>query len=119
MSPGSSEEKIRDLYAEVSDAVEDGLVTDAASRNALYKIHVSLGKIVNSLDELQQPLQNRQASRGASVSLDKPTMDEKTLVEGDRIEEEDDDSHSGTVILKQEDNSLPDELLDEDTKMEE
>lgn len=51
VSPASTEEKIRELYSEVSAAVDDKIVSDATGRNALYKIHVSLGKIVNSLAE--------------------------------------------------------------------
>ena len=50
ISPASSEAKIREAFAAVSEAIEGGLLTDASSRNALYKIHVSLGKIVHSLD---------------------------------------------------------------------
>jgi condensin complex subunit 3 len=53
VSPASTEEKIRELYSEVSIAVDDKLIADATGRNALYKIHVSLGKIVNSLGEKQ------------------------------------------------------------------
>jgi condensin complex subunit 3 len=42
---------IREVYQEVSIAIEDKLISDATGRNALYKIHVSLGKIVNTLTE--------------------------------------------------------------------
>lgn len=51
ISPASTEEKLREVYDEVSVAVDDKLISDATGRNALYKIHVSLGKIVNSLAE--------------------------------------------------------------------
>lgn len=51
ISPGSSEDRLRETYADISEAVDEGLLSDATSRNALYKIHVSLGKLVNSLDE--------------------------------------------------------------------
>ncbi|PHH81646.1 hypothetical protein CDD82_282 [Ophiocordyceps australis] len=53
ISPASSEDKLRNLYALVNEAVDDRLLVDAPSRNALYKIHVSLGKIVNTLDQGQ------------------------------------------------------------------
>lgn len=53
VSPTSTEEKIRDLYNEVSIAIDDKLIPDATGRNALFKIHVSLGKIVNSLGDKQ------------------------------------------------------------------
>lgn len=52
MSPASSEERLRNLYEEVSATVDDGLLADnTTGRNALYKLHVSLGKIVNALDK--------------------------------------------------------------------
>ncbi|KAF4487895.1 condensin complex subunit 3 [Fusarium agapanthi] len=39
VSPGSSEEKLREAYNEVSIAVEEGLLSDATSRSALFKLH--------------------------------------------------------------------------------
>ncbi|KAH8166034.1 hypothetical protein CIB48_g2197 [Xylaria polymorpha] len=66
ISPTSSEDKLRSLYDDVSSAVEDNLLTDATGRNALYKIHVSLGKIVNALDEKIDQLSRR--SRSVSVA---------------------------------------------------
>ncbi|KAK7751350.1 chromosome condensation complex Condensin, subunit G [Diatrype stigma] len=68
ISPASSEDNIRTLYEDVSAAVEDGLVSDATSRNALYKIHVSLGKIVNALDSQQQQNQDKMSVAGSSTS---------------------------------------------------
>ncbi|PNY29777.1 Condensin complex subunit 3 [Tolypocladium capitatum] len=117
VSPGSSEDKIRELYADVSEAVEGGLVSDATSRNALYKIHVSLGKIVNNLEE--QPPSNRSTGRGGSRHLDQQPAEEKTVVEGLNIKEEDEDS-DGTVVPDEEKDSLVDDLLSdgEDTKIQ-
>ena len=118
ISPISSDEKIRELYAEVSEAVEEGIVSDATSRNSLYKIHVSLGKIVNSLDE-QVPAQRR-TSRSVSVLTDRHPAEDKTVMEESRIKEEEEDSE-GTIVPKEEDKeSLVDELLsdDEDTKIQ-
>lgn len=74
MSPTSSEEKLRESYGIVSEAVEEGLVTDTTGRNALYKIHVSLGKIVNSLEE-QRPAQNRDG-RSTSETAERSTPEE-------------------------------------------
>jgi condensin complex subunit 3 len=114
VSAGSTEEKLRETYAEVSAAVEDGLLTDATSRNALYKIHVSLGKIVNSLDE-QQPAYRR-GSRSASVALDRQPGEEKTIIEEPKIKEEDEESDEGTIVPKEEEknHSLIDDLLEDD-----
>ena len=96
-------------------------MNDATSRNALYKIHVSLGKIVNALDE-QQPGQRR-TSRSVSVNLERQPSEEKILVEEPRIkeEEEDDESSEGTVVVpKQEKENLVEDLLtdDDDVEME-
>lgn len=112
---------IRDLYADVSEAVEDGLLTDATSRNALYKVHVSLGKIVNTLDE-QQP-SNRRTSRSVSVALDKQAADDMAVSEEPRIKEEEfgDSDDEGTVVLKKEEKEsvAGDVFSDEDdTKMD-
>ncbi|RCI10948.1 hypothetical protein L249_5313 [Ophiocordyceps polyrhachis-furcata BCC 54312] len=89
VSPGSSEDTVRQLYAQVSDAVNDGLLSDATSRNALYKLHVSLGKVVNGLDE-QQPL-DRRTSRSISVIPDRQPAEDKTIVEEPEIKEEEDE----------------------------
>jgi condensin complex subunit 3 len=74
VSPTSSEEKLRESYGIVSEAVEEGLVTDTTGRNALYKIHVSLGKIVNSLEE-QRPAQTRDG-RSASEPAERSTPED-------------------------------------------
>ncbi|KAG6001783.1 hypothetical protein E4U21_003800 [Claviceps maximensis] len=102
VSPSSSEAKLRDLYAAISDAVQDGLVNDATSRNSLYKIHISLGKIVNSMDDHQQS--QRRASRSASIVKERQTTEERTIVEEPNIKEEesDDDNDQNTVVLNQE-----------------
>lgn len=68
ISPASTESLIRELYTEVSEAVETNLISDTTGRNALYKIHVSLGKIVNSLDQ-QAEAGRRRSTMSRSVSL--------------------------------------------------
>ncbi|TQV92330.1 hypothetical protein V2A60_007019 [Cordyceps javanica] len=95
ISSGSSEDKLRETYEEVSIAVEEGVVTDSPSKNALFKIHVSLGKIVNALDE-QQP---RRSSRSASTTIEQQLSGGKAVSEEPAIKEEDDDSDN-TVIAK-------------------
>ncbi|KAF1733393.1 Condensin complex subunit 3 [Beauveria bassiana] len=95
ISSGSSEDKLRETYEEVCIAVEEAVVTDAPSRNALYKIHVSLGKIVNALDE-QQPQRN---SRSASAISEQRLSGGKAVSEEPVIKEEDEDSDN-TVIAK-------------------
>ncbi|KAL0473692.1 nuclear condensin complex subunit 3 [Neurospora intermedia] len=65
----SSPTKIRDVYTLVTNAVENNLLSDATSRNALYKVHVSLGKIVNALDAAaEQDAANNAAGRHASIA---------------------------------------------------
>ncbi|KAI0435739.1 ARM repeat-containing protein [Xylaria telfairii] len=80
ISPTSSEDKLRSLYDDVSSAVEDNLLTDATGRNALYKIHVSLGKIVNALDEKSDQL----SRRSRSVSVATTTAAASATATGDR-----------------------------------
>ncbi|KAI2613135.1 ARM repeat-containing protein [Hypoxylon fragiforme] len=69
ISPASSEDKIRALYEDISSAVEDNLMSDATGRNALYKIHVSLGKIVNQLAADQDKASLASGSNRRSVSV--------------------------------------------------
>ncbi len=103
------------MYAEVSDAVDNQLLSDATGRNALYKIHVSLGKIVNNLDAAEGGGLRRSTSRSASVGIeDRTVVEDKTVVlEADIKEEEEDDEKTPdtTVVRKQEDDSLVDDLL--------
>ncbi|KXH29642.1 hypothetical protein CNYM01_11667 [Colletotrichum nymphaeae SA-01] len=68
ISPTSTEDKIREVYDEITIAVNDKLVTDTTGRNALNKIHVSLGKIVANLGE-QQDGEPRRMSRSVSVAM--------------------------------------------------
>lgn len=105
VSPASSEEKIRETYAQMSEAVENQLVSDTTGRNALYKIHVALGKIVNNLDQQQQQQQmegygRRSMSRSTSVALEDRTVvpEERTVVVDPDIKEEDEDSDEGTIV---------------------
>jgi condensin complex subunit 3 len=111
---------VRDLYADVSEAVGDGLLADATSRNALYKIHVSLGKIVNVLDEQHPP--NRRTSRSVSAALDRGATEERAVSEESKIKEEEfDESDEATVVLKKEEiDSVSGDISsdDDDTKME-
>ncbi|KAK0723119.1 condensin subunit Cnd3-like protein [Lasiosphaeria miniovina] len=140
ISTASSEDKIRDVYGDVCHAVDTQLLADATSRNALYKIHVSLGKIVNNLDAAQeQQLQvgnNFRRSVSRSTSLGGLEDNNKTVVPDDKTalltqadikEEEEGDEGStvmndATVIHKPEDededqemaDSLVDDLLTDD-----
>jgi condensin complex subunit 3 len=82
ISPASTEAKIREVYAEVSAAVDDKIIAEATGRNALYKIHVSLGKIVNSLTE------KAPRSRNVSASVDRSTvLEDRTTVLDESREE--------------------------------
>ncbi|UKZ79364.1 hypothetical protein TrVFT333_007115 [Trichoderma virens FT-333] len=127
VSPNSSEEKLRETYDVICEAIEEGLVTDTTGRNALLKIHVSLGKIVNSLDD-QRPAQGR-TSRSVSEAVDRQSPSEKSAhsnPDDDKDPDEDkevkieDDSDNSTVVPENpERDELVEELLsDEDTKME-
>lgn len=126
VSPASTESMIRELYEEVEGAVDSKLLSDATSRNALYKIHVALGKIVNALGEQQDAA--RRTSRSTSVSTsvlgeDRTVMEDRTVVE-DRtavraepdIKEEEEES-DGTLMPAEEQNegdSLVEDLLSDE-----
>ncbi|KAL2062694.1 hypothetical protein VTL71DRAFT_5766 [Oculimacula yallundae] len=123
ISPSSTPTLLREIYAEVSLAIDEKLIADATGRNALFKIHVSLGKIVNTLKENDEEHANltlnlrgsvnsttsRKSSVAPSVA---PSVvdDEKTVlstVEGEEElekveeqEEEDDEDDEGTIIGK-------------------
>ena len=136
VSPASSEDKIRELYAEVSEAVDTQLLADATGRNALYKIHVALGKIVNNLDQAHvDPGFGRRSvsSRAPSVALsvatvgtmikeeednDRTIMDDRTILANRTVikEEDGEDGDSGgTTVLHHDDgDSLVEELLTDD-----
>lgn len=142
VSPASTEQKIRELYSEVSTAVDRKIIADATGRNALYKIHVSLGKIVNSIGEKQgrksiMPEGRQIISPEGKTVLDvEEDDDEKTeflttrkKMQG-RIEEEgeleeDEEDNDGTVIGEGETitsprkrDSLMEELLSDDESEE-
>lgn len=92
--------------------MEEGVVTDAPSKNALYKVHVSLGKIVNALDE-QQP---QGGSRSISA-VPEQQLSEKAVSEEPVIKEEDEDSDN-TVIAKH-NRSTPSHATTSDDEMDE
>ncbi|KAK6949729.1 hypothetical protein Daesc_008050 [Daldinia eschscholtzii] len=121
VSPTSSEDKIRALYEDISSAVEENLVSDATSRNALYKIHVSLGKIVNQLNE-QDKMSRRSGSRSVSLPPDeKPIAEDVTVIREPDIKEEEEDEVeedpdvSGTVGRSEADSLVEDLLTDGET----
>lgn len=143
ISPASTEEKIRELYVEVSEAVETNLISDTTGRNALYKIHVSLGKIVNGLDQQREAGRRRStasrsvslvpedaANRAAAAAEDRTVVPEPQIKEEEeeeeregeeeaRAEENDGDSNGTVVQTKNEDaavegDSLVSDLLDDD-----
>ncbi|KAI0156636.1 condensin subunit Cnd3 [Hypoxylon sp. FL1284] len=122
ISPASTEDKIRDLYEDVSSAVEENFLSDATSRNALYKIHVSLGKIVNQLGE-QDKMSRRSGSRSVSLapSDEKTVTEDATVVPEPAIEEEQEEEQEdggpqeegdiSTTIRPGEGDSLVEDLL--------
>jgi condensin complex subunit 3 len=74
ISPTSTEELIREVYEVVTLAVDDKkLSLDATGRNSLYKIHVSLGKIVNSLNEKEKDAA-KEKGRGSRKSSVTPSV---------------------------------------------
>jgi len=103
ISPASTPSLIKEVYAEVTIAIEDKLIADATGRNALYKIHVSLGKIANSLKDdgnelevLRASTRSRKSSVAASVVDEREAEEEKTELV--KVEEEGEGESEGTVV---------------------
>ncbi len=137
VSPASTPSILREVYAEVSLAIDNKLISDATGRNALFKIHVSLGKIVNSLKEKEDDSARFRESLRSSVDSQKSNASvAPSTVGGDEgiVEEEgdnrekaelgkvDEDEDEKTVIgdARGVGDSLVDELLsDGDVEMSE
>lgn len=121
ISPASTESLIREVYEEISVAIDEKLIPDATGRNALFKIHVSLGKIVNNLTEREKSAPKSRKSSVApsmagdasivgdenTVLVDRTVVEDRTEVgEGDKTElvkveeEEDDDDDTATVVAE-------------------
>jgi condensin complex subunit 3 len=131
VSPASTHSLLREIYAEVSDAIDSKLVADATGRNALFKIHVSLGKIVNSLKEKEDDSNGLRESMRSSVNSRKSRESVAPSVTGEEednadktelgkvkegeVEEEDDDER--TVIGGRRDSLVSELLSDGDVEM--
>ncbi|KAL2754660.1 hypothetical protein ACRALDRAFT_2109017 [Sodiomyces alcalophilus JCM 7366] len=123
ISASSSEDKLRETYEEVTFAVNDKLATDTAGRNALNKLHLSLGKAVASLG--RTGLESRRTSRSVSVSVigddrseatDRTTLTETTIKEEEEsvngsVVPMDEDSDEGTIVQSRGRDTLVDDLL--------
>ncbi|KAF7877063.1 uncharacterized protein EAF02_008283 [Botrytis sinoallii] len=108
ISPASSEDKLRATYEEVTEAVENKkLGLDATSRNALFKIHVTLGKIVNSL--VEKDTREESVLRGGSVMRESVRGESVPLGDSNR-------SRAGSVESKK--SRGPEVIMDNTIKME-
>ncbi|ROT38811.1 condensin subunit Cnd3 [Sodiomyces alkalinus F11] len=129
ISASSSEDKIREAYEEVTIAVNDKLVTDTAGRNALNKLHLSLGKIITALGGGTGG-ESRRASRSVSVAGEERSeaTDRTNLTETTTIKEEDEsvegtvvprdeDSDEGTVVQSRYKDTLVDDLLTDEEEL--
>lgn len=132
ISPASTPSLLKEVYNEVSIAIDEKLIADATGRNALFKIHVSLGKIVNSLKDdadgtasMKSSVNSRKES--VTPSIAPSAVDEElTVLSGDGVELEEgqktqlvkveEDEDEGTIIGRRD--SLVSELLsDVDVEM--
>ena len=110
VSPASTEEKLRNLYEDCTDAIDAKLVADTTGKNALFKIQTSLGKIVNSLNESAANAANatvlgglgrRSASRSVSVVSSVGPHgggEDRTEAMSVMDEDEDEDEADNTVV---------------------
>jgi condensin complex subunit 3 len=113
ISPASTEILIRELYDEVSTAIEEKLIGDATGRNALFKIHVSLGKIVNSLTEKEKA--NGSGGRKSSVTPSVMGEEDKTVmtIEGDGAEDDGEGEKTELVKVEEDEGTV---IADVDAK---
>lgn len=79
--------------------MDDRLVIDTAGRNALNKIHVSLGKIIATFGEAD--VEESRLSRTVSVAgEDKSEVTDKTMLTETNIIKEEDESNEGTIMTR-------------------
>ncbi|POS88035.1 hypothetical protein EPUL_000644 [Erysiphe pulchra] len=74
ISPSSTATLLQETFSLASEAIEKNFLHDATSRNALFKIHVSLGKIVNSM-------KNRKSYEDLRLSVNSQKSHECTVDE--------------------------------------
>lgn len=130
ISPASADTKLRETYDEVCIAVDDKLITDATGRNALLKLHVSLGKIVNVMNnqtsragrQSMAPSEARTSLAPESVVEDGEDDTAMTAaVDAALADDDEEDEEEETVIgarlslpVRTRDNTILDELLNEE-----
>ena len=95
--------------------MEDNLLSDATGRNALYKIHVSLGKIVNSLNEGDK-MSRRSRSVSVANSVATSAAGTQSVASGDRSMTGTDDGEDATVVLRRKDgdNTVLEDVAEEE-----
>lgn len=122
ISPASTETILREVYNDVSEAVDDKkLALDATGRNSLYKIHVSLGKIVNGLNDKEKE-KEKEMGRGTRKSSVTPSVlaaeeeeeDVTVLAKTPEAVEEEEEDTVVAVGGKSSRDSLVEELLSDD-----
>ena len=86
------------------------MTSDATGRNALYKIHISLGKIVNSLTEKTSRTRKSSAAPEEKTSLGEDGSEESTMekIELVKVEEKDE-----AIVLADEAKAARDSLVEE------
>lgn len=113
ISPASTPALLKDVYSEASIAIEDKIISDATGRNALFKIHVSLGKIANTLKDKEvadagemtlafggstRGTTSRKSSVAPSVAVEESVLDEEEKTELGGVKEEEAEESEGTVV---------------------
>lgn len=107
ITANSSAERLRTTTALVIQAIDDRIAGDAASRNALNKLHLALSKAVGEAKKAKRTLNNTLAPRtedGLTVTEDQE-MEESVLANEEAVDDE------GVMEAK---DSLLEELLDDD-----
>ncbi|KAH0547793.1 hypothetical protein FGG08_000050 [Glutinoglossum americanum] len=112
VSKYSDVEKIRTVYELASQIVEDKLLSDAPSRNALNKLYVALGKIIDSLGEAE----GVDEEHGEETKI--TPIDAEEEEEPEEADEGLEDAAATVRLTDPKDDSLLGELLDDELESE-
>ncbi|KAL8874308.1 MAG: hypothetical protein Q9174_000348 [Haloplaca sp. 1 TL-2023] len=100
VSPTSSPEKLQALSELVAEAIDAKIATDAATRNALNKLHQALGKILGDLEPAKPSIEDQ--------GLEETRTEDESVAEETKIEA---DEHKIDDVAQ---DTLLEELLDDE-----
>ena len=109
ITPHASAEKIHSTIAIVAKAIDDQIADDAASRTALKKLHLALGKAMGEAGKAKKSANDTLAEDGVTT-----TEAQEIVLESDQDFKMEIPEVDGVLEAK---DSLLEELLDDDENM--